>query len=148
MADGGAMGKFMIKFTYSHGSWARMIKVTDDRTTAVRALVESLEGSLEAMYWDMQDCASYVLADLPDAVSVVAVMTAATKTGAFISVEAHELLTEDQMHAALTMAKFAADVYEAPGSSAIEPACRVSRNGWLGRTLVGIIAPPAPVSTA
>ena len=119
------MSKYMIKFTYSNGSWARMVKVADDRTTAVRTLVECLEGSLEAMYWDIQDCASYVLADLPDAVSAAAVTTATAKTGAFIGVEVHELLTKDQMHAALTLAKFAADVYEAPGSSAIEPAARL-----------------------
>jgi hypothetical protein len=44
------MSKFMIKFTYSCGSWARMVKVTDDRTTAVRALVESLGGSLDQVF--------------------------------------------------------------------------------------------------
>jgi len=114
------MSKFLIRFSYSHGSWARMMKVTDDRTTAVRTLVESLSGSLDAMYWDMQDCASFVLAELPDVVSAVAVMTAATKTGAFIGAEAHELLTEDQMHSALTLAKYAANFYDPPGSAAIE----------------------------
>jgi len=126
----------MIKFSYSHGSWARMIKVTDDRTSAVRSLLESLEGSLEAMYWDMHDCASYVLADLPDVVSAVAVMTVAAKTGAFMTVEAHELLTEEQMHAALTLAKFAADAFHAPGSSAIEHPD--TGNGAAGRPLVNI----------
>jgi uncharacterized protein with GYD domain len=126
------MGKFMIKFSYSHGSWARMIKVADDRTSAVRALVESLDGSLEAMYWDMQDCSSYVLADLPDAVSVVAVTTTAAKTGGFISVEAHEMLTEEQMHAALTLAKYAGDVFHAPGSSAVDPPARYGVAGQTG----------------
>jgi uncharacterized protein with GYD domain len=115
------MSKFMIKFTYSCGSWARMVKVTDDRTSAVRTLVESLGGSLESMYWDVQSCASYAIADLADPVTAVAVVTAATSTGAFTGVETHVLLTEDQMHDALTLAKFGAQVFAPPGSAAIDP---------------------------
>jgi uncharacterized protein with GYD domain len=115
------MCKYMIKFIYSSGSLARMVKVLDDRTTAVRILVESLGGSLDAMYWDVQKSSSYAIADLPDALSAVAAITAAARTGAFIGVEADELLTEDQIHGALTLAKDASEVYYAPGKSAIEP---------------------------
>jgi uncharacterized protein with GYD domain len=118
------MSKFMIKFTYSCGSWARMIKVADDRTKAVRSLVESLGGSLESMYLDVQSCASYAIADLPDTVTAVAVMTATTKTGAFADIEAHVLLTEDQMHEALALAKDCAQVFDPPGSAAIDPGVR------------------------
>jgi uncharacterized protein with GYD domain len=115
------MCKYMIKFCYSSGSLARMVKVIDDRTTAVRILVESLGGSLDAMYWDVQKSSSYAIAELPDAVSAVAAISAAAKTGAFLSVEADELLTEDQIHDALVLAKDASSVYYAPGRSAIEP---------------------------
>ena len=123
----------MIKFIYSSGSWARMVKVADDRTTAVRTLVESLGGSLESMYWDVQSCASYAIADLPDPVTAVAVATATTRTGAFTSVEAHALLTEDQMHDALTLAKFGAQVFDPPGSSAIDPGARAGMADGNGR---------------
>jgi uncharacterized protein with GYD domain len=123
------MSKFMIKFTYSCGSWARMVKVTDDRTTAMRALVESLGGSLESMYWDVQNCASYAVADLPDPVTAVAVMTATTRTGAFAGVEGHVLLTEDQMHDALALAKDCAQVFDPPGSLAIDPSQRAGADG-------------------
>jgi hypothetical protein len=44
------MSKFLIQGKYAGGSWARMIKVTDDRTGAARSLVESLGGCLESMY--------------------------------------------------------------------------------------------------
>jgi len=114
------MCKYMIKFSYSSGSLARMVKVIDDRTTAVRILVESLGGSLDAMYWDVQKSSSYAIAELPDAVSAVAAISAAAKTGAFLSVEADELLTEDQIHDALVLAKDASSVYYAPGRAAIE----------------------------
>jgi uncharacterized protein with GYD domain len=122
------MAKFMIKFTYSSGSRARMIKVADDRSTAVRTLVESLGGSLDVIYWDVQSSAAYGLVELPGAVAAVAVITATSKTGAFLGVEAHELLTERQIHEALTLAKDASVVYAAPGNAA-EPPLRLATVG-------------------
>jgi len=114
------MSRFMIKFTYSSASWARMLKVTDDRTRAGRVLMESLGGSLERIDWDVQNCAAYAVAELPDSVTAAAVLTATAKTGAFVAVEAHELLTQEQMHHVLVLARDAAQVYEPPGSAAVE----------------------------
>lgn len=115
------MSRFMIKFKYSSASWARMIKVADDRTRAQRVLVESLGGSLERIDWDVENCAAYAVAELPDSVTAAAVLTVTARTGAFIGVEAHELLTEEQLHDALMLARDAALVYEPPGSAAVEP---------------------------
>jgi hypothetical protein len=115
------MSRFMIKFTYSNASWARMINVADDRTRAGRALMESLGGSLERIDWDAQNCAAYAVGDLPDSVTAAAVLTATARTGAFVSVEVHELLTQEQMHDVLVLARDAAQVYEPPGSAAVEP---------------------------
>ena len=114
------MSRFMIKFTYSSASWARMLKVADDRTRAGRVLMESLGGSLERIDWDVQNCAAYAVAELPDSVTAAAVLTATAKTGAFVAVEAHELLTQEQMHHVLVLARDAAQVYEPPGSAAVE----------------------------
>jgi hypothetical protein len=36
-----AMLNFLMKFDYSNASWARMLAVTDDRTSAVVALLEA-----------------------------------------------------------------------------------------------------------
>jgi hypothetical protein len=110
----------MIKFTYSNASWARMLKVADDRTRAGRVLMESLGGSLERIDWDVQNCGAYAVAELPDSVTAAAVITAMARTGAFMSVEAHELLTQEQMHDVLTLARDVAQVYEPPGSAAVE----------------------------
>jgi uncharacterized protein with GYD domain len=128
------MSKYVIKFTYSSGSLARMVKVLDDRTTAVRTLVESLGGTLDAMYWDVQKSASYAIAELPDAVAAVAAITAAARTGAFISVEADELLSEHQIHDALMLAKDVSEVYYAPGRAAVEPDPRLAGDGQTART--------------
>ncbi|HUB37616.1 MAG TPA: GYD domain-containing protein [Streptosporangiaceae bacterium] len=115
------MARFLIKFTYSSASWARMINVADDRTRAGRVLMESLGGSLERIDWDLENGAAYAVAELPDSVTAAAVLTATAKTGAFAGVEAHELLTQEQMHDALMLARDAALVYQPPGSAATEP---------------------------
>lgn len=125
------MSRFMIKSTYSSASWARMLKVADDRTRAVRVLVESLGGSLERIDWDVENCAAYAVAELPDSVTAAAVLTATARTGAFIGVEAHELLTQEQMRDVLMLARDAAQVYEPPGSAAIES--RLGRRDVDGR---------------
>jgi uncharacterized protein with GYD domain len=125
------MSRFMIKFTYSNASWARMISVADDRTSAARVLFESLGGSLERIDWDVENCAAYTVAELPDSVTAAAVLTATARTGAFIGVEAHELLTQEQLHDALMLARDAARVYEPPGSAAVEPRLRRrDADGW------------------
>jgi uncharacterized protein with GYD domain len=114
------MENFMIQFTYTTGSWARMLKVTDDRAAAVRKMLESVGGSLERMWWDAERCTAYAIADLPDAVTAAAVITATTRTGAFTKVEAHEMLNQDQLQDALALAKVATAVFHPPGDSAIE----------------------------
>jgi uncharacterized protein with GYD domain len=117
-APGGALGKFMIKFTYSSGSWARMITSPDDRTTAVRTMLEIVGGSLEQLYWDVESGSAYAIADLPDVLTSAAVMGAAYKTGAFRLVEVHELITSNQMQDVLLLARTASEVYHVPGESA------------------------------
>jgi uncharacterized protein with GYD domain len=114
------MGKFLIKSNYSTGSWARMVTAPDDRTKAVSALVDTLGGSLERIYWDVDGRGAWVIAELPDAVTAAAVMTTVATTAAFSGVEAHELLTQEQVGDVLALARTALHVYDAPGKSAIE----------------------------
>jgi uncharacterized protein with GYD domain len=109
------MPKYMTVFTYSCGSWARMISNPGDRTTTARQTLESVGGSLECIYWQLGTQDGIVIADVPDAVTAGALTTAMTKTGAFKSVETHEMLTQRQLIATLELARDAAEVYEAPG---------------------------------
>jgi uncharacterized protein with GYD domain len=97
-----------------------MLKVTDDRTSAIRDLMESLGGSLIAIYWSVEDASAFTLADLPDPVTAAAIITAVTRTGSVVGVEAHELLTQEQLHDALVLGRDSSKVYRAPGSKAIE----------------------------
>ena len=114
------MLKYVIKFVYTSASWARMLKVPDDRASAEAALMKHLGGSLESIYWEVETASAHVIADLPDSVSAAAVITAATKSGAFKEVRVHEVLTQDQLRDMVALAQSSADVYRPPGQAAID----------------------------
>jgi uncharacterized protein with GYD domain len=114
------MPKFVIKFSYSSGSWARMLNTSDDRTSAVSAMMEHLGGKLDSMYWEVEDAAAYVIGDLPDSVSAAAAITAATRTGAFKDVQVHQLLSQDQLREVVALARTLEHVYRPPGVAVFE----------------------------
>jgi uncharacterized protein with GYD domain len=114
------MSKYLLTGHYSSASWERMVRSSDDRTSTVTALMASLGGSLDLMYWSANDTAVHAIAEFPDAVSAKAFVTTTFKTGSFTSVEAQELLTQDQLADTLIMTRAAQDFYQAPGKSAIE----------------------------
>ena len=114
------MLKFVMKFTYSNASWARMLKIPEDRASAVAALMEHLHGSLESIYWEVETASAFVVADLPDSVSAAAAITAATQTGAFKEVLVHEVLTQNQLRDMVALAQSSGPVYRPPGQAAVE----------------------------
>ncbi|HSR86443.1 MAG TPA: GYD domain-containing protein [Streptosporangiaceae bacterium] len=110
------MPKYIQIFNYSSGSWARMINTLGgSQSTVVQHTLESLGGSLECMYWQVGSHDGYAIFDVPDSVTAEAVEQAMTKTGAFKSIETHELLTEKQLIETLHLAREAGQVYEVPG---------------------------------
>lgn len=113
------MTKYAIFFSYSSDSWAGMISAPGDRTGAVGQVLSSLGGSLECIYW-MHDGFSdgLVIADLPDSVSAAAASIAVTSTGAISRSEAHELLTQEQLSAALQQASATVQAFRPPGRPA------------------------------
>jgi uncharacterized protein with GYD domain len=111
------MPKYLATFTYSSGSWARLINTPEDRTAAAHNVVEALGGTLECIYWGMDSEDGLAIADFPDSVAASAVQTAIIKTGAFKSVDTHELLTQQQLQERLVLARDASQAYEVPGQS-------------------------------
>ena len=118
---GKQMAKYMFTGQYTSGSWARLVKSREDRTAAVRSLLESLGGSLDQIYWTAHNGAVHTIAELPDAMSAKTFVNTTLKTGAFTSVEAAELLSQDQLTDTLVLTRSAQEFYEAPGKSAVEP---------------------------
>jgi uncharacterized protein with GYD domain len=118
------MPKYLAVGSYSAGTWARLMRSMDDRVSAAGQLAESLGGSLESIYWEIGTRSCYAIVNEPDSVSVAAAAATMTQSGAFKSVDFHELLTQDQLHDALTVAKDVSHVYRVPGDLA-----RLARSG-------------------
>ena len=92
-----------------------MLQRHDDRTAAVRTLLESFDGSLDSLYWAVEDLAAYAVTELPDAVSAAAVRAAIEQTGAFTSVRVSQLLTQDELRDVRVLAASGSKAYRAPG---------------------------------
>ncbi len=114
------MRKYVFTAKYSSGSWARLVKSSDDRVAALRSLLESLGGSLDQLYFAAESGTAHAVADLPDELAAKAVVNTTLKTGAFVSVDAEELLTQEQLRDTLVLTRSAQEFYEAPGNQAID----------------------------
>jgi uncharacterized protein with GYD domain len=112
------MPKYLAVGTYSAGTWARLMRSMDDRIETARKFAESLGGSLDCIYWEIGTRRAYAIVDEPDSVTVAAAATTMMQTGAFKSVDFHELLTQEQLSDALTVAKDVSQVYQVPGHTA------------------------------
>lgn len=109
------MPKYMFICSYSPGSWARLMRVSDDRISAANQLMEYLGGSLHEAYWEASGRAVYAIVDMPDSSAAAAATAVLTQSGAFRSVEANELLTQEQLNNVLQLADNASDAYKVPG---------------------------------
>jgi uncharacterized protein with GYD domain len=104
-----------------------MIRVADDRSAAMKDLLQSLGGSLESGYWEVSARSVFAIVDLPDSSAATAVAAVIPHTGAFKSVEVHEVLTQDQFSDALELADDVSQVYRAPGQALLQDDSSQSR---------------------
>jgi len=121
------MSKFMYTCTYSPGSWARLMRMSDDRLKAGGALVEALGGSVDDAFWEVSARAVYVITEMPDSTAAAAAAAVLTGTGAFKNVEAHEVLSQEQFGNMLELADDTSQVYEAPGQRLLQDDSSQSR---------------------
>lgn len=115
------MTKYLFTCSYSPGSWARLVKAGhDDRITMAREFAAALGGNLDGLWWNAHGNAAIVLCDLPDDIVAKAIVTATYKTGAFTSVDAVELLTQEQLGDVLALTLTAGEFFEAPGTAVFD----------------------------
>lgn len=109
------MPKYVLFFSYTSDTWAQMIDDPGDRTVAVCRVVESLDGSLECLYWMLGTHDGIGIAQLPDSAHAAALSAMITSTGAFKTVQTHELLTQEQLGRTLQLASSAGQAFQRPG---------------------------------
>ena len=110
------MAKYAIFFSYTHDSWAHMIKNPTDRAAAATQIAESLGGSLESFHWMFGEYDGIAIAELPDSVSAAALSIAVAASGALAKAKTTQLFDHDDQAAMLEKAKTADAAYHPPSA--------------------------------
>lgn len=106
------MPKFLIKASYTAEGAKGLIKEGGTaRRAAVVKLVEGLGGKVEAFYYAYGDSDAYIISDLPDATSGLAVSLAVNASGA-VRLSTIPLITPEEIDAASKKSV----AYRAPGA--------------------------------
>ena len=106
------MPRYLLRVSYTPEAWATMIKNPQNRREAVRPVIEKMGGKLEAFYFAFGDDDVFLVAEMPDNVSVAATAIAVTATGALKSLSTTVLMTPEEAMEA--MRKAAAVAYRPP----------------------------------
>jgi uncharacterized protein with GYD domain len=106
------MPKFMIKASYTAEGTRGLLKDGGTgRRAAVQKLIESIGGKLEAFYFAYGEDDAYVITDVPDATSGIAVSLAVNASGA-VRLSTIPLITPEELDAACKKSV----PYRAPGA--------------------------------
>jgi uncharacterized protein with GYD domain len=94
------MPKFMIKASYNtDGAKGLMKEGGTARRSAVQKLVESLGGKVEAFYFAYGEADAYIITDMPDAATGIAISLTVNASGA-VRISTIPLITPEELDAA------------------------------------------------
>jgi len=106
------MQKFLIKATYTaEGAKGLLKEGGSKRRAAIQKLIEGLGGKLESFYYAYGDDDAYIISDLPDAATGLAISLAVNASGA-VRLSTTPLMTPEEVDAAAKMTV----KYQAPGA--------------------------------
>ena len=107
------MTRYMIQVTATPQNVAALLKNPEDRTEPIRRTIEAVGGSLEQYYNSFAEGTTFVIADIPDQVSLDAIMAAFFAGGGLTSSKATPIMTASE---SLEVFKKAANIaYRPPG---------------------------------
>lgn len=98
------MALSMIQFSYKSETVGKLINNPEDRSIAVKALIEKLGGKLLAFYYSYGDYDGLLIADMPDNVSNLATIMAAFSAGGTAKLKTTILITVNEAMAAMKKA--------------------------------------------
>jgi uncharacterized protein with GYD domain len=94
------MPKFLIKASYTQDGIRGLMKEGGSgRKAAVQKLIEGVGGKVEAFYFAYGDADAYIIGDLPDAATAVALSLAVNASGA-VRLSTTPLITAEEMDGA------------------------------------------------
>jgi uncharacterized protein with GYD domain len=106
--------KAIVFFQFKPKTVDAMIGHPSDRVAAVRKMVESVGGRVEAYYWMFGQYDGFVIVDVPTSGDAAAVALAVTSSGAFAHLETHELIEPERIDGVLEQAKSVRKSYAPP----------------------------------
>lgn len=109
------MPMYLIRFSYTPATWAKLIEYPEDRRAAAREYIESVGGKLHGFWYAFGEGDGYNLWEAPDNVSMAATILTIGGGGALSSFETTVLLTIEDTLAAL--GKTPSITYRAPAST-------------------------------
>src|SRR5206468_1438955 len=86
------MAHYLIEVAYTSEAWKNLVKKPEDRTKAIRPVIEKLGGSLERAWFAFGDHDLILILEMPDNVSAAAFSLAAAAGGALRSLKTTPLL--------------------------------------------------------
>jgi uncharacterized protein with GYD domain len=109
------MPKYALFFTYTSEAWDAMVENPRDRAAQARAVVEAVDGTMEAIYWMFGPHDGVCIFDAANPINAGAVSVAVGSTGSFKHLETRELLTQEQLTELLGNARECRRRYQPPG---------------------------------
>lgn len=107
------MALYLTRFSYTPGTWAKLMKNPEDRRVAAKQYIEAVGGRLHGFWYAFGDQDGYNLWEAPDNISMAATSIAIGAGGALSSVETTVLLTVEETLEALR--KASSIKYRPPG---------------------------------
>ena len=98
------MALSMVQFSYKAETVGNLIKNPEDRSIAVKKLIEKLGGKLLAFYYSFGDYDGIVIADMPDNMSGLAANMASIAAGGTAKLKTTVLITVEEAMAAMKKA--------------------------------------------
>ena len=107
------MPRYLIQASYTTQGISDLVKNPQDRTAAVRPVIERMGGKLESIYFAFGEYDAMLIVELPDNVAMAAISMAVGASGAFRSFKTTVLISMDE--AVEAMRKAGTISYRPPG---------------------------------
>jgi uncharacterized protein with GYD domain len=107
------MAHYLIEAGYTPEAWKTMLKKSEDRTKAIRPVIEKLGGSIVGSWFAFGEHDLILILEMPDNVSAAAFSLAAAAGGALRSIKTTPLLDINEGLGAMKRAAQAG--YKPPG---------------------------------
>ena len=104
---------YLMRFSYTPETWARLMQNPEDRRDAAREYIEGVGGTLHGFWYGFGVYDGHAIIEAPDNVSMSGVALAIAAGGALASVETTVLMTVEETLEALEKGKSIG--YRGPG---------------------------------